>query len=175
MTQATTATGNMIARSMLEEFEREVATTRRFLERVPGDRLSWRPHAKSMSAGQLAHHIAETPGMALQFGLLDRAAAPDFGVRTEARSVPDVLAVLDAGAAYVRETLLTVEDARMNTAFTIDMPDGSVLELPRHRFFRTIMLNHWYHHRGQLGVYLRMLDVPVPSSYGPSGDEQGGI
>jgi uncharacterized damage-inducible protein DinB len=160
---------------MLEEFERELAITRRFLERVPNDRLSWRPHAKSMSVGQLAHHIAETPGMALRFGLQERAAAPDFTVREEATTARGLLSLLDEGAAYVRKALPDVDDDRMRAIFTIDLPDGSAIELPRERFLRSIMLNHWYHHRGQLGVYLRLLEVAVPSSYGPSGDEPGGI
>jgi uncharacterized damage-inducible protein DinB len=170
-----TASKCTIGTAMLEEFERELKSTRKFLERLPEDRLSWRPHAKSMTAGQLAYHIAETPGRALRGGLQERAAAPDFSVREEAGSVRELLSMLDEGAALARETLPTVEDSWMRATFTIDLPDGSKLELPRERFFRTIMLNHWYHHRGQLGVYLRLLGVPVPSSYGPSGDEAGGI
>jgi uncharacterized damage-inducible protein DinB len=172
---ATIAAENAIAIAMLEEFERELVITRRFLERVPNGSMPWRPHAKSMSVGQLAHHIAETPGMALRFGLQERGAPPDFSVREEGKSTRGLLALLDESASYVRATLPTVDGARMRAAFTIDMPDGSRVELPRERFLRTIMLNHWYHHRGQLGVYLRLLEVPVPSSYGPSGDEAGGI
>jgi uncharacterized damage-inducible protein DinB len=175
LSRVTIAGMNTIARGMLEEFERELATTRRFLERLPADRLSWRPHEKSMTAGQLGHHIAETPGLALRFGAQDRGAPPDFRVRQEAGSVRELISLLDESAQYVRETLPSVDDARMRAMFTIDMPDGSALELPRERFLRSIMLNHWYHHRGQLGVYLRLLGVPVPSSYGPSGDEAGGI
>jgi uncharacterized damage-inducible protein DinB len=166
---------NSIAQGMLEEFERELVTTRRFLERLPEGKLSWRPHPKSMSAGQLAHHIAETTGMALRFVLQDRGSPPEFRVREEAGSVAGLLDLLDSSAACVRETLPTVDDASMRAPFTIDLPDGSRLELPRQRFLRSVMLNHWYHHRGQLGVYLRMLGVSVPSSYGPSGDEAGGI
>lgn len=169
------ASKNATARAMLEEFERELATTRRFLERLPEDRLSWRPHPKSMSVGQLAYHIAETPGLALKFGIQDRGAPPDFSVREEAGSVGELLSLLEESVVFVRETLPAVDDARMRAIFTIDMPDGSKLELPREEFLRSIMLNHWYHHRGQLGVYLRLLGAAVPSSYGPSGDEAGGI
>jgi uncharacterized damage-inducible protein DinB len=166
---------NSIAGGMLEEFERELVTTRRFLDRLPGDKLTWRPHAKSMSAGQLGYHIAETPAGALRFALQDRGSPPDFRVREEAATVGELLTLLDASAAYVRDTLPMVDDGRMGGMLTIDMPSGSTVELPRARFVRSIMLNHWYHHRGQLGVYLRLLGVPVPSSYGPSGDEAGGI
>lgn len=160
---------------MLEEFERELVTTRRFLERIPADKLSWRPHPKSMSAGQLGHHIAETPELSLRFISQERGAAPNFDVREEDSNVREMLALLDSGATFVRTMLPTLSDAWLGSAFCIDLPDGSVFELPRGRFIRTIMLNHWYHHRGQLGVYLRLLNVSVPSSYGPSGDEPGGI
>ncbi len=166
-----------IAQGLLEEFERECVTTRTFLGRLPGDKLSWRPHPKSMSAGQLGYHIAETPAGSLRYVLQDRGAPPDFRVREEAATVHELLTLLDAGAAYVRETLPTLDDARMRDIFVIDLSavNGSTIELPRARFLRSIMLNHWYHHRGQLGVYLRLLGVSVPSSYGPSGDEPGAV
>lgn len=170
-----TETKNMIAQKMLEEFERELVTTRRFLERVPGDRLSWKPHEKSMSVGQLAYHIAETPNLTVRFVEKERNTAPSWGVREEATGVPELLAMLDEGAAEARKGLLAIDDDRMRASFTIDLPDGSEFALPRERFLRSVMLNHWYHHRGQLGVYLRLLGVGVPSSYGPSGDEAGGI
>lgn len=170
-----TETKNTIALALLAEFEREYITTRKFLERLPGDKLAWRPHAKSMSAGQLGYHIAETPGRALKGVMVDRVSPPDFRVREEATTVAELLAMIDEGAAFVRETLPTLDDARMQAIFTLDFPDGKVVQLPRVAFLRSIMFNHWYHHRGQLGVYLRLLGVSVPSSYGPSGDEAGGI
>jgi len=160
---------------MLEEFERELKTTRRFIERLPEDKLSWRPHVKSMSAGQLAYHIAETPGKAVRMTVPDHEPPPDVTVREEAASLAELLTLLDDSAAIAREVLPTFDDARMRATYTIDLPDGTGFELPRARYLRTIMLNHWYHHRGQLGVYLRLLEVSVPSSYGPSGDEAGGI
>lgn len=166
---------NTIATGMLEEFETELAITRRFLGRLPGDKLAWRPHPKSMSAGQLGYHIAETPALSLRFALQDRIATPDLSFREEAASVGELLTLLDASAAYLRETLPTLSDRRIRELFQIDMPDGTSIELPRARFIRSIMLNHWYQHRGQFGVYLRLLGVSVPSSYGPSGDEAGGI
>jgi uncharacterized damage-inducible protein DinB len=177
LSQTLTATRNTIALAMLAEFEREYITTRKFLERLwdAGDKLSWKPHEKSMSAGQLGYHIAETPSRALKGVLQDRVSPPDFRVREEATTVAELLEMIDQGAVYVRETLPTIDDARMRAIFTIDLPDGKTIELPRVGFLRSIMLNHWYHHRGQLGVYLRLLGVSVPSSYGPSGDEAGGI
>lgn len=175
MHQTMTDNDCSIALGMLDEFEREAATTRKFLERVPGDKLSWRPHAKSMTAGQLGLHIAETPGQALRLALRDRISPPDMSSRKEAATVRELLAALDESAAYLREALPRTDDARMRAMFAIDLPDGGVVELPRARFVRSIMLNHWYHHRGQLGVHLRLLGVSVPSSYGPSGDEMGGV
>jgi len=173
MNQTRVAQSHAIAADLLAEFERECVSTRRFLERLPNDRLTWRPHAKSMSAGQLGHHIAETPGLALRFSLPDRGTPPDFTTRKASATVGEMLAVFDAGVACVRETLPTVSDERMRAQFVIDLPGGTAMEMPRGRFLRDIMLNHWYHHRGQLGVYLRLLGLSVPSSYGPSGDESG--
>jgi uncharacterized damage-inducible protein DinB len=160
---------------MLEEFEREYVTTRKFLERLPGDKLKWRPHAKSMSAGQLGRHIAETPGAVVKGALRNEITAPEARVREEAASVGEMLSLIDEGAACVRETLPAVSDAQMQETLTIRLPGVAALTPTRERFMRSIMLNHWYHHRGQLGVYLRLLGVSVPSSYGPSGDEPGGM
>ena len=161
-----------IARAMLDEFERELPTTRTFLERVPQERLTWRPHEKSMTAGQLALHIAQTHEGVVRFALPDEATAPDFGgERPQPTSVREILDALESGAAYVRQTLLTVDDERMRAAFTILRDGRTLMSLPRALFLRNILLNHVYHHRGQLGVYLRLVGAQVPPSYGPSGDE----
>lgn len=170
-----TLTANSIALAMLDEFDRELVSTRKFLERIPADKLSWKPHPKSMSVGQLGYHIADTFSLALQIALIDRIDAPNFPTRHEPATHGELLTRLDQGVAYVRKTLPTLDDDRMNAIFTIDLPDGKKFELPRQRFLRSILFNHIYHHRGQLGVYLRLLGVSVPSSYGPSGDEPGGI
>jgi uncharacterized damage-inducible protein DinB len=159
------------ARALLEEFERELVTTRRFLERLPNDRLTWRPHEKSMTAGQLALHIAEVPGGVMKMALVDEVPRPDFRVREEPASLEDVLRRLDEGAAAVRHTLPTIDEKRMQGTLRIVADGQTVLSAPRKLFLRNILLNHWYHHRGQLGVYLRLLGAHVPSSYGPSGDE----
>jgi uncharacterized damage-inducible protein DinB len=178
--QTMIASTNSIAAGMLEEFERELPTTRKFLERLPqgngadaDDKLSWKPHPKSMSAGQLGYHIAQTPGLALRMALQDRTSPPSSRVREQAATVRELLALLDDSAAFVRDTLPMLDDIRMRGVLALDLPGGSAIELPRAQFLRSVMLNHWYHHRGQLGVYLRLLGVSVPSSYGPSGDESG--
>ena len=172
MGTTTTARSQAIATALLAEFEQELHTTRRFLERVPEERLAWRPHDKSMSVGQLALHIAQTPEGVLRLSEPDEAAPPDFSAgRPEPTAVGEILGALDQSAAYVRRTLPNVDDARMQETFRVVQNGKTLLSLPRAAFLRAIMLNHWYHHRGQLGVYLRLLGVSVPSSYGPSGDE----
>ena len=160
-----------IAQSMLAEFEQELVTTRRFLARLPADRLEWRPHEKSMTAGQLALHIAEVPEGVLRLALPDQSPVPDVTTR-QPTNLDVVLEALDRSADFVRRTLPGIDDARMEATFAIVHDGQTLMSLPRAAFLRSIMLNHWYHHRGQLGVYLRLLGAAVPSSYGPSADEQ---
>jgi uncharacterized damage-inducible protein DinB len=161
-----------IAAGMLAEFEQELKTTRRFLERVPEDKLGWRPHEKSMTAGELALHIAEAPEGVVRLCEPDTAEAPHFGgTRPQPASIREVLEVLDRSAACVCEKLPMISDARMHETFHVTQGGNPLVSMPRVAFLRSILLNHWYHHRGQLGVYLRLTGAAVPSSYGPSGDE----
>jgi uncharacterized damage-inducible protein DinB len=166
-------TETSIALAMLREFDRELGTTRKFLERIPDGKLLWRPHEKSMTAGQLALHIAEVPAGVLEMCLADEAPVPDFSDgRRQPATLRQVLDQLDQSAEYVHRTLRNVDDARMHATFTVVKGGRTVMAVPRADFLRAIMLNHWYHHRGQLGVYLRLLGASVPPSYGPSGDEE---
>jgi uncharacterized damage-inducible protein DinB len=166
------ASNHEIAKSLLAEFEQELGTTRKFLERVPEERLTWRPHEKSMTVGQLALHIAQTPEGVLRLTEPDEAAPPDFNAgRPQPATLREVLDTLDHSAAYLRQTLPAMDDRRMSKTFQVVQGGRTLMSLPRAAFLRSIMLNHWYHHRGQLGVYLRLLGTAVPSSYGPSGDE----
>ncbi|HWB21140.1 MAG TPA: DinB family protein [Phycisphaerales bacterium] len=170
------ATSNKIAQGMLAEFEHELATTRRFLERVPADKFNWRPHEKSMTAGQLALHIATIPESVLALGLNDIAQLPNFGDWKTPASTQEMLDILERGANFVRKNLPTISDEHMHEIWTLvkDLksdPHVVLTSMPRVAFLRSILLNHWYHHRGQLGVYLRLIGAKVPSSYGPSGDE----
>jgi uncharacterized damage-inducible protein DinB len=161
-----------IAAGMLAEFEQELKTTRRFIERIPENKLDWQPHEKSMTAGQLALHSAEAPEGVLRLCDPDEAEAPDFsGGRPQPASLGEVLAALDKNSAYVRQQLPTISDARMHETFHVTQGGKPLVAMPRVAFLRSILLNHWYHHRGQFGVYLRLLGASVPSSYGPSGDE----
>jgi uncharacterized damage-inducible protein DinB len=166
------AAGREIATAFLAEFEQELGATRKFLERVPAERLAWRPHEKSMTVGQLALHIAQTPAGVLRLSLTDEAAPPDFSAgRPQPATLREILDALDQSAAYLRQTLPTIDDGRMRETFRMVLGGRTLMALPRAAFLRNVMLNHWYHHRGQLGVYLRLLGAAVPSSYGPSGDE----
>lgn len=168
----TRARSHSLAQAMLDEFERELPTTRKFLDRLPEDRLTWKPHEKSMTAGQLALHIAQSPQGVLNLSLEDEAVPPDFSAGPpQPRSKREVLDALDAGAAYVHRMLPTLDDERMRSTFRVVRDGETMLAMPRIDFLRAILLNHWYHHRGQFGVYLRLLGAKVPSSYGPSGDE----
>jgi uncharacterized damage-inducible protein DinB len=157
---------------MLNEFREEAATTKRVLERVPADKLSWKPHAKSMSLGQLAWHVATVPG-----GLARIAQQDSFDVSQANFEPPcpkSVEEILDAHEQSVRdaETFLKgVTDQQAQASWRLMRKDRELLSKPRSGILRSIMLNHWYHHRGQLSVYLRLLDVPLPVIYGPSADE----
>jgi uncharacterized damage-inducible protein DinB len=156
---------------LLAELDQEAQTTRRVLERVPEAHLSWRPHPKSMSLGQLALHIATVPGSVAELAAVDTVPQlPEF-VRTEATTVSELVPALMESVAAVKRTLGAFDDARMAATWRLQHQGRDVLAMPRVAFLRAIMLNHWYHHRGQLLVYLRLLDQPVPSVYGPSADE----
>ncbi|HTV48924.1 MAG TPA: DinB family protein [Phycisphaerae bacterium] len=161
-----------IAQAMLEEFEHEAKTTRKFLERIPEDKLAWKPHEKSHTAGELGMHIARVPGGVLTAALLDQSPLPDFkALWPEPKTVKEILAALDASIATVRRELPKLDDKRMSQNWSGTVNGHPVMTMPRVVFLRMIMLNHWIQHRGQLGVYLRLMGVKVPSSYGPSGDE----
>lgn len=171
-TQASQRTSTAIAEAMLGEFEHEAKTTRTFLERVPPDQLTWRPHAKSHTAGELAAHIAALPEFVTRFVLGDASPVPDnTKLFQQPATVQDVLARHEASAAAVREILPTLDDVRLMTDWSAMLDGKPVMTIPKVTVLRVFMLNHWIHHRGQLGVYLRLMGANVPSSYGPSGDE----
>ena len=155
---------------LIDELTREAATTRRVLERVPEDKLSWKPHAKSMSLGQLALHVAQTPGGVAELLSQTESEPPQFK-QPEATSSGELLSALDQSIATARSKLGSWSDADLMAEWTLKRGGKTVMAVPRLGMVRSIMLNHWYHHRGQLLVYLRLLDVPVPSVYGPSADE----
>lgn len=162
-----------LAQAMLDEFEQESKTTRRFLERVPQERLSWKPHEKSHTAGALALHVASVPAGVMRSALADQTPLPDFKTLFKQPSnTHEILTALDQSIETVRRELPKIDDARMRQTWAGTANGQPVVTMPRVNFLRYILLNHWIHHRGQLGVYLRLLGAKVPSSYGPSGDEE---
>jgi uncharacterized damage-inducible protein DinB len=159
-----------IAEGLLQELEHEADATRRVLERVPDAPLDWRPHQKSWSHGQLARPVAQVPGSVATLAMRSPAEPPGFVQERAARSA-DLLPALQASIATARAALSGMSDAAMMETWRLVLGDRELLSMPRVAFLRAIMLNHWYHHRGQLTVYLRQLDVPLPSVYGPTADE----
>jgi uncharacterized damage-inducible protein DinB len=156
----------------LSEFDREIGVTRRVLARVPGDRLSWGPHPRSMTLGRLATHIASLPGWLPQIlneTMFDLASLPATAIADETAAA--ILARFDTGVADARRALRESTDARLADTWTLRKDGEVILTLPRIVALRTEGLYHLTHHRGQLTVYLRLLDIPIPPIYGPTADE----
>ena len=159
-----------IVDSLIAEIENEAATTERVLERVPGDKFEWQPHPTSMSLAKLSFHVASVPGQIAK--LLDRTTMDAGDLSPEEVAGPDqLLPRLDESVAAAKNVLNGFDDAALMVPWVLTRDGKELMSLPRAALIRAIMMNHWYHHRGQLSVYLRMLDVPIPSIYGPSADE----
>lgn len=156
---------------LLAEMEQEAQSTVRVLERVPQAHLSWRPHAKSMSLGQLALHVATIPGLVAELAAPDVMPEPPQFAQPEAATSAELVPALKASLAQARALLGGMDDARLMATWRLMSGGKELMAMPRAAVLRTIMLNHWYHHRGQLLVYLRMHNVPLPSVYGPTADE----
>ncbi len=156
--------------SILMELEQEAQTTKRVLDRIPDDKLAWKPHPKSYSLGQLALHIASVPGSVAAAVVPDSMEAPNFS-QPEPKSRLEVLDTFSKSLESAKDTLKKMDDARLTSMWRLTKNGKVLMSVPRIGFIRSILMNHNYHHRGQLSVYLRMLDVPVPSIYGPSADE----
>ena len=156
---------------LLAELEQEAQTTRRVLERIPQAHLSWKPHPKSMSLGQLALHVATVPGNVAELAALDTVPEPPAFVQPEAATASELVPSLTDSVAKAKQLLGGFDDARMTALWRLQSGGKDIMTMPRSALVRAIMLNHWYHHRGQLLVYLRLLNLPVPSVYGPTADE----
>jgi uncharacterized damage-inducible protein DinB len=159
-----------LADSLLMEIDQEAQTTKRVLERIPADKLGWKPHPKSYSLGQLALHIASLPGTVAAAAVPDSMEAPSFS-QPEPKSRQEVLDTFSKSLESAKDALKKMDDARLMSTWSLTKNGKVLMSVPRVGFIRSILMNHNYHHRGQLSVYLRMLDVPVPSIYGPSADE----
>jgi uncharacterized damage-inducible protein DinB len=163
-----------IAETLLPEFDREMATTRRLLERVPEDKLTWAPHPKSMALGALAEHLGQlavwgqmTIG-ASEVDLEKMGRPPDYQPLATRDAL---LAHFDREVAACRAALIGRTDAELMAPWTLRRGAQAFFTMPKAACWRTFVMNHVVHHRGQLSVYLRLLDVPLPSIYGPSADE----
>ncbi len=162
-----------ITDALLPELDHEVGTTRKVLERVPDAKLGWKPHARSMSIGELATHVSNLPlwGTAvLKDSGVDMATGPKLPTLLDSPAA--IVSAFDAHARQMREALVGRADAELAAPWTLSLAGQQVFSLPRAAAIRTFIMNHMIHHRGQLSLYLRLLDVPVPSIYGPSADEQ---
>lgn len=157
--------------AMLPEFDHEMAVTRKLLERVPEDRLQWKPHPKSFTLGQLAQHVATLPTWGRvtltqsDFDIGGDARMPDPATRAE------LLASFDRNVADTRAALAGRTDAELTAPWALKRNGETIFSMPKAGVWRSFVMNHLIHHRAQLAVYLRMQDVPLPAIYGPSADE----
>lgn len=164
-----------LSQALLPELDREIATTRKVLERIPMDRFDWKPHERSFSMGELGNHAAQVPVWGVQTLATERMdLEPEEGPRPRppvARTVEELLQTFDEGSSSFRNAVERASDEELMTPWTLLRKGQTLFTLPRMAVIRTMFLNHLIHHRGQLSVYLRLNDVPVPSIYGPSADE----
>ncbi len=155
---------------ILSEFRREVPSIRKILERVPQDKLAWKPHPKSRSLGELSMHVAGIVGMAEKIIHADELAA-GVGSPTQVTSSDEIRATFEKNVRTSEEALSKLSDQAALGEWRLVFRGKELMRVPRIAALRTNVLNHIYHHRGQLSVYLRLLDVPVPVIYGPTADE----
>jgi len=157
--------------ALLPEFDHEMTVTRRLLERVPDDKFGWKPHPRSMSLGDLAQHVATIPmwgSMTLNLSELDLGGSQQLA---PLKSRAELLAAFDQNVSTTRAALAGKGDGEMMAPWALKRDGQTIFSMPKAGVWRGFVLSHLIHHRGQLSVYLRMNDVPIPSMYGPSADE----
>lgn len=159
---------------LLPEFDQEMAVTRRLLERSPAASFEWAPHPKSFTLGALATHLTRIPRWGERI-----LTQPDYDLSSAPSTPPpahttpaDVLTAFDSAVSAVRQLLTSLSDAELQAPWQLKRNGDVILTVPRVAAFKSYMINHSVHHRGQLSVYLRLLDVPVPAMYGPTADER---
>ena len=163
-----------ISHALLPEFDHEMANTRKTIERVPDDKFAWKPHEKSFAMGALASHLSNIPswaGVTINMDEFDMSPAGQPLKSTELRSTAEVLAQFDKNVTEARAAIEGASDAHLFGIWTLLANGNKVVAMPRVACLRSFVMNHIIHHRAQLGVYLRLNDIPVPSIYGPSADE----
>ena len=159
-----------MAASMIPELEMEAATTRRLFDVVQNDKLSWQPHEKSMSLGKLCWHIATINGFISEMSLMDSFDPTENPPPPTPDNIAAIIAEHTRGTARAKEVLAGMSNEKAMGNFDFRLGGKAAMSMPKMVLLRAIMMNHQYHHRGQLSVYLRELDVPLPSIYGPSAD-----
>lgn len=166
-----------VSRMILPEFEHEMANTRKTLERVPDDKFDWKPHERSMTLGGLATHLSNIPSWTKEtFARTELDVAPPGGPPyrlEEKKSRAEVLEAFDQNVTDARAALEAATDESWQGMWSLLMGGKTIFTLPRTAVMRGFVMSHMIHHRAQMGVYLRLLDIPVPSIYGPSADEGG--
>lgn len=157
--------------SMIQELEQEAVSARRLLQLVPSAHLEWRPHHKSMSLGQLSMHVASIPGGVANMLLTDGLDATKANFSPpQPKNTDEILSSLETGLNHAKQVLGEWDHQTAASPWRLSKGEQEIFTLPRIGVARTILLNHWYHHRGQLTVYLRLLDIPLPVTYGRSAD-----
>ena len=163
-----------LSKSLLPEFDHEMANTRKTLERVPDAKFAWKPHEKSFSMGGLATHLANLPSwgsLTISSDSFDMAPSGQPLKTPELSSTKDLLEKCDENVAATRSAIAGASDAELFKPWTLLSSGNTILTMPKIAVLRSFVMNHMIHHRAQLGVYLRLNDIPVPSIYGPSADE----
>ncbi len=163
------------AETFLQEFEQEMASTRKVLERIPEENLDWRPHPKSNTIAWNANHLSDLPGWGISvLTETNFDFAPIGGKRHETsrfRTRKEILDQFDGNVAAVRKAAAEIKDEKMNEMWSLLAGGKPIFTMPRAAVMRHFVLNHMIHHRAVLCVYLRLNDITVPGMYGPSGDE----
>jgi uncharacterized damage-inducible protein DinB len=157
--------------ALLPEFDHEMTTTRKVLERVPEDKIDWKPHPKSYSLGELAQHVATNPLWGLMTLTQSELDLGGFTRPPQVRTRTELLAMFDRHVAETRAALVGKTDGELLVPWTLKNNRHTVFSMPKASVWRSFVLSHGIHHRGQLSVYLRLQNVPIPSMYGPSADE----
>ncbi len=157
--------------ALLLEYDLEMKPTRLLLECVPEDKFAWKPHAKSMSLGRLAGHVAELAGRPITVIGMDTVVRSPGQPPYVPASKKELLEKFDTGSAEARKSIAGLTTDRLDQVWTLKFGEQTLLQIPRAMALRRVCLNHLVHHRAQLGVFLRLLEVPIPGMYGPSADE----
>ena len=161
-----------ISQMLLPEFDQEMASTRKILECVPEDKFTWKPHEKSMTLGRLASHVAEMPQWT-QATINEEKLELTPGMKPfNAATRDELLTSLDQNTAAAREAIQGASDEHLGKTWSLIYGGQTIFSMPRAAVLRNMVMSHMIHHRGQLSVYLRLLEVPIPGMYGPSADQK---